>query len=771
MEGANGQLQTKYQKIATEYSKIRAQANVLKKAVIEEQARNADIRNQLKEKEVVFRRAEQEIDSLTFRNQQLTKRITVLQEELDKAQNRPKKGKGKASENNSQIPSLPPPPNNILDEEFQKKIVENAQLLSQISDKDSEIESLYERIQQLECKVDYCEKSKVESECQYQGAVDKLERERNDLQRKLNDRQKQEETVSWSSNEEKEINHWKAQYHILKIKYDELEQREPTTTSQIDGDTLEPIEVNNMIGKLSAPFAIPEEIEARELKIRDYFLEEIERLTNEKHVYHIKNLAMAANSEVMHVQLDTSESKREKCEAALLETLSNYNGIQKEKEAQEVNYKVQLNTMSEHLANMNEKLIFQTEAIQQLRFELANKVKMHRFADKQMRLVRLKAARAQLEEKCMKALERHKQRDKLICDINTCKERVRLLQSLVNETKQSIFRGQQRLDVLKDVNHQLGFRVPRHEDRIEKLHRYVNGLKVKQEKQKEAVDRKREQLKKVIRTAAKQLIQYIFPLSKVQPNRSLCNSEDSDSATSDILTSALADASVEPTLPATGDYSAYSLWVAANKDGVPGTNKENAMHNPAYNISAALTYATQLVNVLAYYINVRLPYKITCGEFCGNELSDQKFARKVARLNSNVLHLCLTQNTKIEVLHPMHTLQNLMHLLNTEISDLGRIGPMEVDPSVIAQLHNQLVPDLENSDDSASDEEDLCWGWEAVSHTSVPSIACPEMAVPTSGAMISQQSSSMQVHQSVAGGLVTSAAASIASIWRGWTNK
>lgn len=137
---------------------------------------------------------------------------------------------------------------------------------------------------------------------------------------------------------------------------------------------------------------------------------------------------------------------------------------------------------------------------------------------------------------------------------------------------------------------------------------------------------------------------------------SLCSSEDSDSATSDILTSALADASgtsyvrgrwisekessleihhciVEPTLPATGDYGAYSLWgnciftltillyininvlhlVAANKDGVPGANKENAMHNPAYNISAALTYATQLVNVLAYYVNVRLPYKLTSG--------------------------------------------------------------------------------------------------------------------------------------------------------------
>ena len=78
----------------------------------------------------------------------------------------------------------------------------------------------------------------------------------------------------------------------------------------------------------------------------------------------------------MHAQLDTSESKREKCEVTLLETLSNYNSIQKEKDAQEVNYKIQLNTMSEHLANMNEKLIFQTEKIQQLKFELANKVKI-----------------------------------------------------------------------------------------------------------------------------------------------------------------------------------------------------------------------------------------------------------------------------------------------------------------------------------------------------------------------------------------------------------
>ncbi|XP_006620765.1 coiled-coil domain-containing protein 89 [Apis dorsata] len=431
MESVNGQLQIKYQKIATEYSKIRAQANVLKKAVIDEQARNADIREQLKEKEVELRRAEQELDSLSFRNQQLTKRITVLQEELDKAQNKSKKGKNKLLENNSQVLASP---NHILDEEFQKKIVENAQLLSQISDKDSEIETLNERIQQLESKLDHCEKSKIELECQYQNIVDKLERERNDLQKKLSDKQKQEESVSWSSNEgkrdgyesdnrighsnlpqiepsplsspsasrrssksinegrshktqeegnnfdfsksscevlEKEINHWRAQYHILKIKYDEILQKE--YTNNIEYESLQPVEINHMIGRLTIPFAIPEEIEAREAKIQDYFLQEIDKLITEKHIYHVKNLAMAATNEVLQVHLDTSESKREKCESALTEALLNSNILQKDKEIQEGNYKAQLSTMSEHLANMNEKLISQTEEIQQLKFQLVNK--------------------------------------------------------------------------------------------------------------------------------------------------------------------------------------------------------------------------------------------------------------------------------------------------------------------------------------------------------------------------------------------------------------
>lgn len=59
---------------------------VLKKGVLDEQAKSNELRDVLKEKEKALRRGELEIDSLTFRNQQLTRRVSVLQDELEALQ-------------------------------------------------------------------------------------------------------------------------------------------------------------------------------------------------------------------------------------------------------------------------------------------------------------------------------------------------------------------------------------------------------------------------------------------------------------------------------------------------------------------------------------------------------------------------------------------------------------------------------------------------------------------------------------------------------------
>lgn len=98
----------------------------MKKAVLDEQTRNADFNEQIKNLEQTVRIRDQEMESLLFRNEQLTKRIAVLQQELQ-ISNNTKKGKNKPNEIASNIDT------SLFNEEFQKKILENAQLSSSVS--------------------------------------------------------------------------------------------------------------------------------------------------------------------------------------------------------------------------------------------------------------------------------------------------------------------------------------------------------------------------------------------------------------------------------------------------------------------------------------------------------------------------------------------------------------------------------------------------------------------------------------------------------------
>ncbi|XP_035982027.1 protein phosphatase 1 regulatory subunit 21 [Fundulus heteroclitus] len=127
-------LQTKYSKLAQEYSKLRAQNQVLKKAVVDEQASSASLKEQLKQRDQSLRKQEQEMDSLSFRNQQLAKRVELLQEELAASEVRSKKGKGKGdspSQQNLQTQS-------VFDEDLQKKIEENERLHIQFYEADEQ---------------------------------------------------------------------------------------------------------------------------------------------------------------------------------------------------------------------------------------------------------------------------------------------------------------------------------------------------------------------------------------------------------------------------------------------------------------------------------------------------------------------------------------------------------------------------------------------------------------------------------------------------------
>ncbi|XP_041107699.1 protein phosphatase 1 regulatory subunit 21 isoform X1 [Polyodon spathula] len=144
-------LQAKYQKLAQEYSKLRAQNQVLKKAVVDEQASTALLKEQMKMKDQSLRKVEQEMDSLTFRNQQLAKRVELLQEELVAMETKGKKNKQKSSDSTSQHSHQH---QSVFDEDLQKKIEENERLHMQFFEADEKHRQteavLRERLEVLE---------------------------------------------------------------------------------------------------------------------------------------------------------------------------------------------------------------------------------------------------------------------------------------------------------------------------------------------------------------------------------------------------------------------------------------------------------------------------------------------------------------------------------------------------------------------------------------------------------------------------------------------
>lgn len=91
-------------------------------------------------------------------------------------------------------------------------------------------------------------------------------------------------------------------------------------------------------------------------------------------------------------------------------------------------------------------------------------------------------------------------------------------------------------------------------------------------------------------------------------------------------------------------------------------------------------------------------------DFCKKELNEQSFSRKVSRLNTNILYLCYTQRVKLNTLSPKHTLENISKLLNLDYSNLGCVGPVDINDGFINLINvNQNSSNI--STDSSSDDE------------------------------------------------------------------
>ncbi|KAJ3650219.1 hypothetical protein Zmor_021920 [Zophobas morio] len=312
------------------------------------------------------------------------------------------------------------------------------------------------------------------------------------------------------------------------------------------------------------------------------------------------------------------------------------------------------------------------------------------YLDKRKTLLELEDNKKILEKKCLKHFEFRQKADVLHSKIRQYKDRNRIIKLAVEEKKQKRLKYIADLTKLKEEVKRTSEKLLKYDQKVVQVELCAADKREKVEKQQEQLEQNHQEIMGLVRLRIDQL-KNIFPITKVEPKL------EEESLESDMV-SAIAEASqtmyvrdrweyadfpsdfnelqysiVEPCLPGSGNYSLYNIWVSKNKDAVPvNPNPDLVEHNPAYNISAALTYTAQLINVLAFYFNVRLPYRMVYSDFCGGYMDEAQFTRRVARLNANVLYLCFSQNIDLSNLKACETIHNILKLMDTSNPNLGR---------------------------------------------------------------------------------------------------
>ncbi|XP_039443514.1 beclin 1-associated autophagy-related key regulator [Culex pipiens pallens] len=436
---------------------------------------------------------------------------------------------------------------------------------------------------------------------------------------------------------------------------------------------------------------------------------------------------------------------------------------------------------------------------------------LERFSEKQLRYKNLKTAHATLENKCVQMLTRQRLACQLRAEIKQKAENIQNIRKLMELRRGNVARLLDLKKELHESNRSLRIKLPQCDKKVRIIGDYVLSKLDESERRRECLTELQEKLRQLKRDHVDKLVKFIFPISQAISNRSSFSSSDGESKnTINEISEATRTAYVRgkwilqdsfgeiqhiivaPALPGNGNYSAYNDWAtvtpATDVSVVGGTGKAGedasknvASRNPAHTIAAALTYTSQLVQIMCFYLDIRLPYKLAYSDFCTTALSEAQFNRKVARLNANILYLCYTQGCRLNELRPTHTLENLQKLMNPTHANLGRLAPMDRNFCLNELADSALTQHLGAGEDSDSDDEsNLQQEWEAVpSNLPPPSPVTLHPANTPYGNTLHYQAAMAAAgtgqHAGAAAAattsLMTSAVASVTSFWKGWTGK
>lgn len=245
-------------------------------------------------------------------------------------------------------------------------------------------------------------------------------------------------------------------------------------------------------------------------------------------------------------------------------------------------------------------------------------------------------------------IRKRKSSEDIRFEIKRHQEHVRVLQELIATKRTCIQNLSEQCQEIIKANSEKRKTLPKYPIKVKELEDYVLDRLEKINKLKERHLALLQTLQKQTCASIQQVVQYIFPIQEIilkEESLHFANSAEdhlniqgtsSNSSTESDTIAALADAKntsyirgkwvlhgigisemqyriVAPSLPANGDYTAYLNWLKDNKDDMMKTTSSNEVSPSrvsAFRIVGALTYTTQLTQLLSYYLNVRLPFKV-----------------------------------------------------------------------------------------------------------------------------------------------------------------
>jgi len=353
-----------------------------------------------------------------------------------------------------------------------------------------------------------------------------------------------------------------------------------------------------------------------------------------------------------------------------------------------------------------------------------------RFSEKNLRLFSLQRENARSKEEIAETARDGWTKKKLKEDIKVARTNVKYYKHIIAKTLEKRTLNLQLLNKLKASNQRRTARLPKFEDKAVRMEQCADTFLEDLRKTRDMLLSSRHQLRLSRAAFVLSLQEQIFPVSEVLP----AAPQPSPDLVLDFLADAMrtsyihgrwvtGDTSgelhfriVAPLLSGSGDYTAVYAWVASNKpSGGAGGGADGELANPAHTIAAGLALACQLTALAAAHTGLVLPARINYQDFGVLETSEFRFARKVAKLNSNVVTLCLSLGLPLSSVRPCHTLHNIQRTMQRlqrgEVSHVGEGGevPRELMVSWEGQIHREAeelrLAQVEESEDSDTEVE------------------------------------------------------------------